>query len=359
MTKNNSKSIPKIKVLIDTSPLENAHADRGVGAYTRYLSQALEKIDQLEVKRSTELKKQEKFKLDIVHYPFFDLFFPTLPLVKTTKTVVTIHDVIPLVFPEHYQPGVRGTINLRRQKLALKNVNKIITDSQASAQDIEKYLNVAASKIKVVHLAGNPEIKQQPQEEVEKVRRKYSLPKNYLLYVGDINYNKNIPQLIKALKFLPARISLVLLGSNFKEQDIAEWQWIETQIAMSDVEDRVEFISEVKKGDDQTLSAIYSGAVSYVQPSLYEGFGLPVLEAMQCKTPVIAANNSSLIEVCGGHASMVEPTAEAMVEAVKQVLAWSDEEREELVEQALQWAQSFSWEKTAAETAEIYQEILS
>ncbi len=358
MTKNNSDSNQKIKVLIDTSPLENAHAGRGVGTYTRFLTQTLEKNKKIRLKRSTQLKKKEKFKPDIIHYPYFDLFFSTLPLVKNAKSVVTIHDVIPLVFPEHYQPGVRGAVNLRRQKLALKNVNKVITDSQASAQDIQKYLKVAQNKIEVVHLAGNPKIKQQPQQKIEKVRRKYGLPKNYLLYVGDINYNKNIPQLIKALKFLPARISLVLLGANFKEQDIVEWQWIETQIAMSDVAGRVEFVTEVEKGDDQTLGSIYSGAVCYVQPSLYEGFGLPVLEAMQCQIPVIAAENSSLIEVCGGHAAMVEPTAAAIAEAVKQVLAWSDKEKEEVLEQALQWASSFSWKKTAAETAEVYQEIL-
>lgn len=358
MSADQLKPDKKIKVLIDTSPLENAHAVRGVGAYTRFLTQALENLENLEVKRSTQLKKDKQFQPDLVHYPFFDLFFPTLPLVKNTQTVVTIHDVIPLVFPEHYPPGIKGAVNLRRQKLALKTVSQIITDSQTSAQDIHQYLGAAEDKIKVIHLAANPQIDHQPAEEIKKVKDKYGLPKRYALYVGDINYNKNLPQLIKAVKYLPEQVSLVLLGSNFKEQDIAEWQWIETQIAMSDVADKVELVTQVEAGDNETLSAVYSGALCYIQPSLYEGFGLPVLEAMKCKTPVIAADNSSLVEVSGGHAILIEPTAEAIAEAVKQVLAWTDEEREKVVKEALQWTESFSWEKAARETAQVYQELV-
>lgn len=347
-----------LKVLIDTSPLENAHANRGVGAYTRQLTQALEKLDELEVVRSTQLKKKQVFEPELIHYPFFDLFFPSLPLVKHNKTVVTIHDVIPLIFPEHYPSGLKGRVNLSRQKIALKNINQIITDSQTSAKDIEKHLNIAADKIKVIHLAGNPEIKRQSEETINQVRNKLKLPKRYVLYVGDINYNKNIPQLIKAVKYLPKQTNLVLLGTSFKQQDIPEWKWIESQIAMSDVADRIEFVTEVKSGDNQILSAVYSGALCYIQPSLYEGFGLPVLEAMQCETPVIAAERASLPEVSGGNAILIEPKAEAIADAVKQILAWTEAELKEVTQQALQWAQSFSWDKTARETAKVYKQLV-
>jgi glycosyltransferase involved in cell wall biosynthesis len=346
----------KLKILIDTSPLENAHAVRGVGTYTRFLTKALEKLNTIEVYRSTQ-KPKKKFKPDVIHYPYFDLFRATLPVIKTAKSVVTIHDVIPLMFPEHYPPGIRGKLKLSKQRLALKTVNKVITDSKASVQDIHQLLKIPLNKIDVVYLAANPNIKSQPQSVIDKVKNKYNLPKNYALYVGDINYNKNLPQLIKAFKYLPERIHLVLVGKNFIPRDIPEWQWIESQIAMSKVVGKVHFVPEIETSQARELSAVYSGAVCYIQPSLYEGFGLPVLEAMQAGTPVIAAKNSSLIEVGNGHVILVEPEAESIANAIKQILAWPEEKKAEVIQQALQWSNSFSWEKTAQETLEVYQSL--
>ncbi len=348
-----------LRVLIDTSPLANAHATRGVGAYTRFLTRHLEEIDQLQVKRSATLKPNEEFNPGIVHYPYFDLFFSTLPLVKGKKTVVTIHDVIPLIFPKHYPPGVKGSIKFHKQKLSLRTVKKVITDSQASKHDIEHLLQVPAEKIEVVMLAANPEIKPVKPKLVQKVKKKYQLPKQYVLYVGDINYNKNIPQLIKAFRYLPEQLHLVLVGKNFVEQDIHEWQWIQSQVTMSAVESRVHFISNIESGANDDLSAIYCGAFCYLQPSLYEGFGLPILEAMKAKTPVVATNNSSLPEVCGGHAVMVEEEAQTMAEGIKQVLAWDEKQRTAVIKQALQWAQSFTWQKTAQQTYQVYQTLVS
>ncbi len=349
--------IDKIKVLIDTSPLTNSNQARGVGTYTRFLTQELEKLPEIKLERSTH-KTSEGFKPDIAHYPNFDLFFPTLPLVKKAKTVLTIHDLIPLIFPEHYQPGVKGSVNWKRQQLALKTVKAIITDSIASKNDIVKFLNFPEDRVEVVYLAGNPEITPASEKEIKKVKKEYKLPSNYVLYVGDINYNKNLVQLIKAVKYLPEKIHLVLLGKSFKEQDIPEWQWIETQISLSDVKDKIHFINDITVGGTQAISAIYSGAVCYVQPSLYEGFGLPVLEAMQAKTPVVSTNNSSLTEVGGKQVVYVGEKAEKIADGVKQVIAWSNETRAEKIEEAFKWAESFSWQKTARETARVYRKVV-
>jgi len=343
----------KLKVLIDTSPLSNSNQVRGVGTYTRFLAQELEKIESIELERSTR-KTSKGFSPDIVHYPFFDIFFPTLPLIKKTKTVVTIHDLIPLVFPDHYQAGVRGKVAWKKQQLALKNVKSIITDSQASKNDIVKFLNIPPELVEVVYLAGNPEIKMPKKSIVNQVKKEQSLPDEYILYVGDINYNKNLIQLIKAMKFLPESVHLVMVGKNFKEQDIPEWQWITTQIGLSDVVNRVHFINNISVGDFDTISAIYSRALSYVQPSLYEGFGLPVLEAMQARTPVVCTNNSSLLEVGGKHAVFTEADAESLAEGVMQIISWPDEKRKEIIEQAANWAETFTWQKVAQETAKIY-----
>jgi glycosyltransferase involved in cell wall biosynthesis len=197
-----------IKVLINDSPLKNANAIRGVGAYTRFLTQALAKNKSVELALTSE--KNTDFKPEITHYPFFDLFFSTLPLINKGKTIVTIHDVIPLLYPKYYPIGKKGLLALIRQKVALKSVNAVITDSNNSKTDIAKYLRFPLDKIYVVPLASNPNLRLATAEEIKKISKKYKLAKKYLLYVGDINYNKNLPQLIKTLKFLPKEIHLLV-----------------------------------------------------------------------------------------------------------------------------------------------------
>jgi len=349
-----------MKVLLNTSPLSDANATRGIGTYTRFLLDRLLNNQKIEVFQSGTMSESElrKFQADVVHYPYFDFFFPTLPLKLITKTVVTIHDVIPLIFPKHYRPGKIGKVNFLRQKLALKAVNRIITDSESSKKDIIKHLGVPEEKITVIYLAANPKLQPLKKEVWQKYQRKLRLPKNYLLYVGDINYNKNLTQLIKTLKFLPREIKLVCVGNNFHPQEIPEWEAIEKQIALSNVANRVKFIEDVISDDPEELASIYQGALAYIQPSLYEGFGLPILEAMQCQTPVICGKNSSLTEITGDKAILVdEEKAENFAEAVKQVLAWKKKDRQAFLDKARQWAKKFSWEKTAKETIKVYQEL--
>jgi glycosyltransferase involved in cell wall biosynthesis len=345
----------KINVLIDTSPLGNAHAHRGIGTYTKLLVEHLEKYRLVEVLRSQSKKKDDP-KPNIVHYPYFDLFFSTLPLNHPApKQVVTIHDVIPLNFPDHYPAGVKGGLRFVKQQLALKKIDAVITDSEASKTDIEKHLGIEADKIHVVYLAANPKLQAAAPKKVKAVKEKYSLPEKYVLYVGDINYNKNIPQLIKAVKYLPKDVHLVAVGKNFVPQEIEEWQWIEAQIAMSDVSSRIKFLSNV--ADTQELAALYTGAECYVQPSLYEGFGLPVIEAMQCKTPVVVTNNSSLTEIASPDTVLVETDAENIAKGVTQILEMTKVKRQEIIKNNFQWSQKFSWDKVAKDTAKVYRLI--
>jgi glycosyltransferase involved in cell wall biosynthesis len=176
--------------------------------------------------------------------------------------------------------------------------------------------------------------------------------------VGDINYNKNLPQLIKSLKFLPEQIRLVCVGKNFYSHDIPEWRWIEAQIALSDVASRVLFFNEVGPDQKAELATIYHQAIAYVQPSFAEGFGLPVLEAMQCKVPVVAARNSSLIEVAGEQAVLVEPEAEQLAEGVQVLANLAPMQRQAWIAAAAEWAGTFTWTKTAKATLKVYQSIL-
>lgn len=346
-----------MKVLVNVQPLSSGHAVRGVGMYTRFLTEALEKKEKSGIFEIYRSGLETPQKVDIIHYPFFDLFFPTLPFRLKIKTVVTIHDVIPLLFPENYKPGKKGALSFIRQKLALKTVDAIITDSQASKRDITFHLGVSPNKIHVVSLAANPFLHPVGDSAVQATRKRLNLPKTYILYVGDINYNKNVPQLIKSLKFLPRHVHLVCVGKNFVPAEIPEWKAIEAQIAMSDVAERVTFLPEILSDDYETLATLYSGALVYVQPSLYEGFGLPLLEAMRCKTPVISARNSSLKEV-GGEVVLYSGTqAEAFAEKVEVILGLSESKRTEMTRKASQWEKTFTWEKTAEGTMAVYQRL--
>ncbi len=345
-----------IQVAFDDSPLRTGHAMRGVGTYTRSLKSALQDSNEVELLPLTTPLAPET---QLIHYPYFDLFSATLPLVKIRPTVVTIHDVIPLLFPSAYPKGLKGTLYSWHQRLSLRNISAVITDSEASKADIIKYLGVPASLIHVIYLAANPEL-QVPAAEVQRTTlKRLSLPEKYLLYVGDINYNKNLPQLIKSLKFLPSDLHLVCVGKNFVPLPIPEWQALETQMALSDVGNRVHFVTDIKADELTALASVFHHAAAYVQPSLYEGFGLPLLEAMQCQTPVIAAANSSLLEVGKDHSIFVEPNAEAIAESVKVILEWSPSQREQHIESAYAWSQTFSWSKTAAATQKVYQQCLA
>ncbi len=341
----------KPAVFLDTRPLLTGHAIRGIGAYTAQLREQLQVLPSVRVVQSEE-------EADIIHYPFFDFFVHSLPIWSRKPRVVTIHDVIPLQFPEHYPVGIRGKIHFVLQRQALRKVNHVITDSFASARAIADTLPVAHSNISPIYLAANPQLQVPNGSVLRKVRDRYHLPDEYILYVGDINYNKNIPALIEALAELPTKVHLVCVGKNFFPQPIPEWTAIEAQLEQHAIRERVHFLTEVRAVDLTELSAVYHQALAYVQPSFAEGFGLPVLEAMRCKTPVIAARNSSLVEVGGDHVLFVEPTGANIAAAVQSIRDWSTAVRDAHLVAAHTWQDTFSWQKTAEETVAVYYQVL-
>jgi len=340
----------KLKVWIDTSPLRTGHASRGIGVYTSLLQQSLSRVETVELVDTSK-------KADIIHYPYFDFFFSTLPFNWMKKSVITIHDTIPLIYPDKYKPGIKGGLRFIRQKQALKTVKAVITDSNSSAFDVKTYLGIPSSKINIIPLAANPNLYSQSQIKLRKIIRQYNLPKTYILYVGDINFNKNLPNLIKMMKYLPKTVKLICLGKNFKPQPIPEWHWLETQLALSDVESRVKFITNLDNNNLGDLAGIYQLATCYVQPSFYEGFGLTVLEAMQVGTPVIASKTSSLPEVMGEAGILVSPEAETLAKGVEEVLNFSKTKRIEVIKNAKKHAAGFNWKKVAEQTARVYQSL--
>lgn len=343
-----------MKIYLDTLPLRTGHQIRGIGRYTEGLLEAL-RAAQIEVITCAD----DLLQAEIIHYPYFDLFLPSLPIYWRKKAVVTIHDVIPLEFPKAYKPGLQGNVNFLRQKFSLRFVKAVITDSEYSKQQIAKLLRIKLEKIYVVPLAANPDLKLNNSSSLKDVQHKHRLPEKYILYVGDINYNKNLPALIKAMTHLPSDVELVCVGKNFREKPIPEWQGLVNTIREARLESRVHFIRNLGTKSNADLAAIYHGALCYVQPSLSEGFGLPILEAMQCQTPVVSSRRGSLPEVGGKHAVYVEPKPAAIANGVKEVLSWSAHDRKQWLSSASKWAAGFTWQKTAAGTIDVYKRVLA
>ena len=346
----------KLKVFIDQVPLRSGHAARGIGSYIRNLVDALNKGK--EVKLVGNIGDA-----DLVHYPYFDLFFLTLPLSKPKSTVVTIHDVIPLIYPEHYKQGIKGWLKFQMQKRSLKNVDAIITDSETSKKDILRFLDVPQDKIHIIHLAPSPSFKKIAQKNsvLPRTVEKYNLPEKFILYVGDVNYNKNIPGLLHAFKILSnhptiqsSNLKLVLVGGAFQNKTLTETQNIFELINRLKLEDKV-IITGFVPGQD--LVCLYNLATVYCQPSFYEGFGLPVLEAMKCGCPVVAGKTQSLVEIAEGAALFVNPKDPNNIsDGLLKVL--SDQTTKTiLIKQGIVHVKKFSWEKTAQETIDVYKKI--
>lgn len=347
-----------MKVIIDISPLKTGHKTRGIGIYTRRLVEALHKVDRKNQYILTS-KAQYVPDADLIHYPYFDLFFHTLPIRKKAPTVITIHDLIPLVMPNQFPVGVRGRIANILQRTALKNVDSIITDSENSKQDIEEFLDISANKIHVVYLAAAAGLKPQAEGQVKFVRKKYSLPPTFALYVGDVNPNKNLPRLVEAFATVVKKIDaiyLVLVGKAFRNKKLREVQAITDRIRDLGLEKKVLIRTNVPLDPSQELAAIYTAASVYVQPSLYEGFGLPILEAFACEVPVVAANSSSIPEITNGAAILVDPRSKKeLANAIIEVLRFTPEKRQEMVRKGKTQTQKFSWDLTAKETLKVYE----
>ena len=343
-----------MKVAINSSPLKSGHANRGIGVYTQNLLLALKKhpeIELLEFARLDEVKQA-----DVVHYPFFDLFQHTLPLNKKFPTIVTIHDVTPLVFPKAYPPGIKGGINLSLQKFALQNVKAIITDSQASKNDIQIHLGINPDKIVPIYLAASSEFRIiNDKKSLENTKKKFNLPEKFAVYNGNVNWNKNINNLTKAC--LNANLDLVIIGKSFLEKDNlnhAEKRAFKQFLANFENNPRVHRLGFVETRD---LANILNMASCLLMPSFYEGFGLPILEAQACGTPVIISRISSMPEVAGDAAMYVEPQEEAQIMMAIAQLLQDEKLYKDLVQKGLENVKKFSWQKCADQTINVYSQV--
>lgn len=293
---------------------------------------------------SIELKRR---KIELFHGPCF-----LLPPVKVCKYIVTIHDLTFKVYPQMMK-GLDSLYYNLFVPLSAKNADVIIADSFNTKKDIIKYLGIDEKKIEVVYPGVDERFSPiQNISQLDNFQRRYNLPANFILTVSTLEPRKNIIRLVNAYHKLKTSLDhkLVIAGAKgWKYSSVFE------RVKELNLQNSVIFTNYIP---DEELPLLYNLADMFVFPSLYEGFGLPVLEAMACGTPVITSNVASLPEVIGEAGLLINPLNEnELVNAIYQVL--SDKKLStQLAQKGIKQAKLFSWEKSALEIKKIYERIL-
>jgi glycosyltransferase involved in cell wall biosynthesis len=273
---------------------------------------------------------------------------------KAGKYIVTVHDVIPLVLPWAFPIKHRLVLATALARIK-RQAEMVIVPSTAAADDVVHYLQIERQRIIVVPMGC--EARFQPigdAASAPRLRRRYGLPEHYILFVGTLEPRKNIKALLQAFALLLAEKpqdepKLVVAGGR----GWGHTDWLETTHALG-LRDHVHFTGFV---DDDDLPDLYRGAALFVYPSLYEGFGLPVLEAMACGTPVITSNRSSLPEVAGDAALLVDPTQPQALAAAMTSMLRDGELRQVLRSKGLTRAREFTWDAVAQKTLAVYDAV--
>lgn len=288
--------------------------------------------------------------------PGVQLFHSTehllMPL-KGAPTVMTVHDLAFKLYPAYHRWMNRWFLN-SAMPLFLQRADAIITVSESSKRDLMRVYQVPADKITVTYEAASPAFRPAPAERVAAVRSALGLPERYLLTVGTIEPRKNLIRLVQALRILrrtdPDLALVIVGGAGWLYQDFFEL-----------LEKLEEPRSVLLSGfvPDEDLPAVMTGAQALVMPSLYEGFGLPVIEAMACGTPVISSNASSLPELGGQAARYFDPHDAAEMASVVQAVLSNQELRHEMRRLGMAQAANFSWERTVSDTLAVYQRVLN
>ncbi len=286
-----------------------------------------------------------KLKPDVLHVPHCNI-----PLLYRGKLIVTIHDLTHLIYPQFLPHRIVGWYFKFIFWFACKRADRILTVSESTKRDIMRFFHTSADKITVAPLGVGKEFVKKPSASVDYIYDKYSIPrdKKLLLYVGNLLPHKNLSTLLEALSKMPERedCRLILVGKAFDGRTESSR---EDDLGISDLIVHAGVVSQ----DD--LVSLYNVAHLFVLPSLYEGFGLPVLEAFACGTPVACSDTSSLPEVGGSLAHYFHPTdSDDMANVISKALA---EERK--TDKYLSWASRFSWDKSSNAIQLVARQVLA
>lgn len=287
----------------------------------------------------------------LVHIPF-----NRIPLVMTEPYVVTIHDMSRLLFETG--SGLRMSMRRFRLRRGLLRAQRILAVSEATRREVRDALNVPENRIRVVHNAPNPDFFLPATADRKRILERYQVDYPFLLYAGNIRPQKNIPRLVEAFAVVRERLSrhpvyrnlhLIIIGD-----EISRYPSVRRAVIQARVEKSVRFLGFVPF---DALRVFFEAAALFVFTSLYEGFGLPPLEAMATGTPVVTSNVSSLPEVVGDAAVLVNPENPFEIARAIQETLLDEELRAELIAKGKAQAARYGWDRTAREVLEVYREV--
>lgn len=289
-----------------------------------------------------------RYKIDLLHVTY------VAPPALNCRTVVSIHDITYEHFPTHFSLRDRLVLSMLVPRSA-RQAAMVITLSECTRRDLIERYRLPPTRVVVIPLAAGAEFRPiLDKRQLETIKRRYATGERFILAVGNLQPRKNLGRLVEAYAFLRTQLdampTLVIVGK-------AQWRASELsrKVAALGLQQEVVFTGYVP---DEDLALLYSAADAFVYPSLYEGFGLPPLEAMACGTPVVCSKTSSLPEVVGDAAITVDPTnVDELTQAIRQVLV-NDDLRAWLREAGLRRAAMFSWQETARRTLQVYRRVL-
>ncbi|MGB4774787.1 MAG: glycosyltransferase family 1 protein [Daejeonella sp.] len=362
-----------------------AHNFTGLGNYSRYIIKLLSKFYP-ENKYSVYSPKpiSELVSQDFATISSIQFHYPRQPLVKSwwrsfgiikdlkkdgiqlyhglsnelpfgikksgIRSVVTIHDLIFLRYPQYFPWVDRKIYNLKFQ-YATKHADKIIAISEQTKRDIINFYGIAEKKIEVIYQNCDPVFHQTVSvKEKQEIRLDYKLPEKYLLNVGTIESRKNLMLIVKALKHIPEEINLVVIGRETPYTKTVKEYIIKNQLAQ-----RVHFLKNIPF---ESLPAIYQQAELFIYPSQFEGFGIPIIEALHSGIPVIAAKGSCLEEAGGKESIYVDSSDEIELANNIKIVLENPEKRQKMINAGYEHLKQFSDEKTAEKLTQLYQNIL-
>ncbi len=387
MIKFEMNNIPSktYKIIIDSTPL--LHPLTGIGKYTNEIAKRLEKKDifdinyyygyysqkRIEINQTSQMKFIKAFIMDrpllkkIVRKilrPFNKLFIPTFDLhfapnlipitgIKASKTVTTVHDFSFYIHPE-WHPQERLDYFDKYFFTNVKQSDWIITGSEFSKKEIIKYLKFTKENITVIHHGVDHNMYKIYDDNILNITKdKLELSDNFLLFVGSIEPRKNLLHLIKAYKLLDEKIKekfpLILVGFKGWEND-------EIMIEIRKEQENIKYLGYLT---DKELAYVYNLATVFIYPSLYEGFGIPPLEAMACGTAVISSNAASLPEVCADSALYIDPLNIEDIKDKLQMLLLDELLQEDMIKKGLHRVKQFTWEKSTQKHIEVFEKVLN
>lgn len=285
--------------------------------------------------------------IDIVFNPKL-----SIPLNTRSKTVLISHGGAFFVVPQAYPWYNRAYFTLTNQ-LYFRHASAIISVTQLGGQEIMKYMHVPSQKVHPIHESYNERCRVLPRENLAEVKEKYHLPDHFLLWVGGISPLKNIGNLLRAYALIAPEIPHQLVLAGFLRWKFSGDLHLIDELGLKD---RIVFTNYVSPED---IPALYNLADLFVFPSIYEGFGLPILEAMACGCPVITSTTGYAPEVAGNAGLLVNPyRPEEIATAIRNVLR-DDLLRQKMIQDGLEWVKNFSWEKTARETVALFESLVN